>query len=260
MSSGQGVEFPDGFVSCVAEEVEATGTFDSDDFIFLECTAHIAELFCVIRKIKRFSVFIKGKLGATGRTGDRLGMEAPIGRVFVFLLAVWAHREIAHGRGRAIVGTRFRYSEARSTESAGEEKITTSPVFRIGKFREAVVAEEEIRRDFSVSIARTFEYSESGRRPPVDVFSAYRVDAHVIRKSGQDLLECFRVIDDRFDSVACIPYRSGYAGPDAGITNEGSESDSLDDADDGETGKSLSHIFFITIPMPRPTGKGSYLS
>lgn len=93
-----------------------------------------------------------------------------------------------------------------------------------------------------MSIARTFEYPESGRRPPVDVFSAYRVDAHMGRKSGQYSFECFRVIDDCLDSVACIPYRSGYAGPDAGITNEGSESDSLDDADDGETGKSLSHI------------------
>lgn len=91
-------------------------------------------------------------------------------------------------------------------------------------------------------IARTFEYPESGLCPPVDALSAYRVDAHMDRKSGQYSFECFRVIDDCLDSVACIPYRSGYAGPDAGITNEGSESDSLDDADDGETGKSLSHI------------------
>ncbi len=40
--------------------------------------------------------------------------------------------------------------------------------------------------------------------------------------------------------------------------NEGSEPDSLDDAGDGETGKSLSHIH-ITIPGPRPLGKTSCL-
>ena len=176
-------------------------------------------------------------------------MEAPIGRVPIFLLAVWAHHEIAHGRGRAIVGTRFRYGEARSAESASEKKVTESPVFRIGKLREAVIAEEEIRWDFGVSVTRTSEYSESDRLS-VDALPAYRVDAHVIRKSGQDLLERFRIIDDRFDSVARIPYRSGYAGPDAGIANEGSESDSLNDAGDGETGKSLSHIFLSLYLCP----------
>ncbi len=205
MSSGQGVDFLNGLVLRVAEEMKATDSFDGYDFVFLERMADVSELIGIVREIERFSVFVEGDFRSTDRTGDRLGMETSVGRICIFFLAVGAHREVAHRRGRAIIGIRFRYGEARSTESAGEEKITASPVFQIGEFREAVVAEEEIRRDFGVSASRTIKDSES-RHLSVDSFLSYRVDAHVIRKSGQDLFERFRIIDYCFDSVARVPY------------------------------------------------------
>lgn len=105
MSSRQGIEFPDGSFFRVAEEMKATDTFDGDDFISLECAADGTEFVSIARKIEEFPVFVESEFRSADRTSDRLGMKTSIGRIRVFFPTVGAHGEVAHRRGRAIVGT-----------------------------------------------------------------------------------------------------------------------------------------------------------
>ncbi len=178
MSSCQGIEFGDGLFLRVAEEMKATDTLDGYNLVFLERVADISEFIRIVWEIERFSIFVEGESWSAVRAGDRLGMEASIGWIRIFFLAVGTHCEIAHCRGRAIVGTRFRYGEARSTESAGEKKVTESSVFRISEFREAVVAEEKIGRNFNVSLSRA-RADDKSRMVFFGSFGTYGIDTYV---------------------------------------------------------------------------------
>lgn len=160
--------------------MKAADAFDGDDLVFSERMAEVSELIRIVREIEGFSVFVEGEFWSTGRTGDRLGMETPIGWIRIFFLTVGTYREVTHRRRRAIIGARFRYGEARSAESTGEKKITISPVLRIGKFRETVVAEKEVWWCLSMSLSCAGMDGKS-RVVFFDGFGAYGIDAYVRR-------------------------------------------------------------------------------
>ena len=82
-----------------------------------------------------------------GRTGVGLGVEAPVGRVAVLALAVRAHAEGGHGRGRTVVGHVAHDGEARAAAGAVRERIVKSPVGRVQHLGEAVGAGGEVGRD-----------------------------------------------------------------------------------------------------------------
>ena len=70
---------------------------------------------------------------AAGGAGDRLGVEAAVGRIGVLAGAVGAHREAGHGGGRPVVGQAGDDREARAAVGAGDERVPVAPVGRVGQ-------------------------------------------------------------------------------------------------------------------------------
>jgi len=91
-------------------------------------------------------------MGAAGRTGVGLGVEAPVGRIVVLGLAGLAHPEIPHGRPRTVIGDIFDDGEPRSAVRAVDEGISVPPVPGIEQLGEAVLAGGMIRRQKLVGL------------------------------------------------------------------------------------------------------------
>jgi hypothetical protein len=77
--------------------------------------------------------------------GHRLGVEAPIQRIFVFGAAVVTEREIRHGGVWTVVGNVLDDGEARSAIGAVDEGIEVAPVIRIEQFALAIGTDGGIR-------------------------------------------------------------------------------------------------------------------
>jgi hypothetical protein len=74
-------------------------------------------------------------------------METAIGWIVVFALALGAHRERAHGRGRAVVGQGGDDGKARAAVGAVGEGIAEAAVARIEDLGETGRAGGQIRHD-----------------------------------------------------------------------------------------------------------------
>ena len=82
---------------------------------------------------------------AAGVAGDRLGVEAPVGRVLVLAPAVRAEREVAHRGLAAVVGRGFDDGKARPAVGAVGEGIAVAPGEGIADFGQAVGAGRHVR-------------------------------------------------------------------------------------------------------------------
>ncbi len=81
------------------------------------------------------------------RTGDRLGVETPVGRIFVLGPALGAHRKAGHRRPRSIVGQPLDDRPARAAVRAIRERITVASLGRVLDFGQALGAGGQIGRD-----------------------------------------------------------------------------------------------------------------
>src|SRR6056297_443095 len=81
------------------------------------------------------------------RAGDRFSMEAPVGRVRVFLCAGGTQRKAGHGGVGAIVGERLDQRIAGTALCAIDEGVAITAIPRVREFPEAVIACEVVGRD-----------------------------------------------------------------------------------------------------------------
>jgi hypothetical protein len=135
----------DGFgVPRVADEVKAPEALHRHDF------AREHGLHRLAHRVARQGIALgvrERQRRAADRAGDRLRVEAPVERVFVFGAAVRAHREGRHRRLRAVVGEVPRDREARPAVRAVCKRIAPAPVLRIEHFLEARLAHRRVGRD-----------------------------------------------------------------------------------------------------------------
>ena len=71
------------------------------------------------------------------RTGDRLGVEPPIGRIAVFRQALRTHRERGHRRPRTIVGQLANDRPSRAAVGAIGKRVAIAPLERVVDFGQA---------------------------------------------------------------------------------------------------------------------------
>jgi hypothetical protein len=74
------------------------------------------------------------KLGTANRTCDRLGMKAPVHRVFILPTAVRTHLKLGHSRERSVIGQACYESVSRPAMSTVGEGIEIASVGRIENF------------------------------------------------------------------------------------------------------------------------------
>ena len=89
---------------------------------------------------------MEGKLRAAGRAGQRLGMIAPVQRILIFGAALPAHRKTRHRRVGPVVRQPVDDGVTRPALRAVGERIAEAPRDGIAHFRQAVGADEVIRR------------------------------------------------------------------------------------------------------------------
>jgi len=137
----------------------AANPLDSNDRpLFEPCNGHVKWISSAVlpARVKQL------ECGATYRTGNRLGMEAPIIRVTILPLAIRTERESGHGGVRPVVGGAGDDRIARAAVGAVDERITIAPVSGVKKLAKAVRADITIRRNQSVAMTVTaFDYSEA---------------------------------------------------------------------------------------------------
>ena len=97
------------------------------------------------------TVAVKGELRPTLRTGERLGMKAPIERVLVLPSALRAKLKAGHGRIWPVVRQRRDNRIARSALRTIRERITKATFGPVLQFFDAIVATEKIRRQVHVA-------------------------------------------------------------------------------------------------------------
>ena len=120
-------------VAGVAEEVEAAEALERDDSALLQQRRDVRDR--------------RAELRAAARTGDRLGVEAAVGRIGVVAGAVRAHRERRHRSLRAVVGQRARQRIARAAMGAVDQRIAEEAARRIEQLLEAGLADGGVGAD-----------------------------------------------------------------------------------------------------------------
>ena len=114
-------------------------------------------------KQRRFQVQRGPAVGA----GDRLGVEAAVGRVGVLGPAGVAHGEAGHRRVRPVVRDAAHDREARAAVGAVQERVAVAAVGRVEQLGEAVVARRHVGGDErgGPPAARGLDDLEAARRP-----------------------------------------------------------------------------------------------
>ncbi len=133
------------------------------------------------------------ELRPAARTGDRLGVEAPVRRIGVVARAVLAHRERRHRRLRPVVGEGPRQREARPAMGAVDQRIAEEAARRVEQFVEAGLADRRVRAD-------------AGRRPA----RPGRVDREAFAADRRDRR---RPRSSRCGRAAAAPFRARSGTP-----------------------------------------------
>ncbi len=132
-----------GFFACIHHQVEAAKALDRDDLAFGERAWRPPAAHRRAPPALRLHI-PQRQLWPADRAGVWLGVEAPVGRVLVFRLAVGAHDEMAHGRARPVVGQVFDDRIARAAVRAVGEGIAVAAVGRVADLRQAFLAGREV--------------------------------------------------------------------------------------------------------------------
>ncbi len=132
-------------VGGITGQVEAPEAFDRQGSPVFEQLARLPDgSFFFLRS---FSVYFQPDMRAAGGAGDRLGMEAAVQRVVVFVMAVGAHLEGSHSGLRSVVGDVFDDGEARAAVGAVDEGVAVTAVGGVEELAQAVRADAVIWGD-----------------------------------------------------------------------------------------------------------------
>ena len=175
----------------------------------------------------------------TDEAGVRLRVEAPVGRVAVLGGALGAHREVAHGRHRPVVGHVGDDREARPAVGAVDERVAVAPVTGGEQLGEAVRARRDVGRDERHRAFLGVGLSDLERREPFrfDVLGHHRLD-HRHRRCAlaEQRWECGDrlgvALDNAVDPVRCVEHPARQTLFDGQVVHEGAEANALDDACD----------------------------
>ena len=139
----------DGFVvERIAHQMVTAHAFDGDDAAATQ--ARNGDFQCFFASDECATVAVKGELRPTLRTGERLGVKAPIERVLVLPSALRAKLKAGHGRIWPVVRQRRDDRIARSALRTIRERIAKATFGRVLQFFDAVVTTEQIRRQMHV--------------------------------------------------------------------------------------------------------------
>ena len=106
----------------------------------------------------------KGQGGAAVGAGDRLGVEAAVGRVGVLGRARGAHREVGHRGGGPVVGQPGDDREPWTAVGAGDERVAVAAVAGVKQFAQAVRAHRDIGRDRADAVPVDARHDGEARR------------------------------------------------------------------------------------------------
>jgi hypothetical protein len=136
-----------GVVRRVARQVKATQTLNSDHLALNQHLSHALD--CPITgRDRRLEIGdLEPDVGTAHRTRIRLGVEAPVRRIVVLRLAIGAHHKGCHRRLGPVVGDILDDGEPRTTVGAVNEGVTITPVVRVEKLAQAIVADGHVGRD-----------------------------------------------------------------------------------------------------------------
>ncbi len=129
-----------------------------------------------------------GELRPAHGAGDRLGVEAAVGGIFVLASAVGAHRKPGHRRVRAVVGRATDDREPRPALRAVDERVAVAPVGRVEELPQAVVAGGDVGGNRS---------GARGRFARLDPEPALVPGRNRLRRHGVDARERRRFIPQR---------------------------------------------------------------
>src|SRR5262249_13789716 len=106
------------------------------------------------------------KPGPAVGTGDRLGVEAPVGRILVLGATALAHLEARHRRVRTVVRNPLDHGEAGRALGAVDEWVPVATVIRVPQLPQALVAGGNVGRDHGPRRPGLARLDPEGSFPP----------------------------------------------------------------------------------------------
>ncbi len=182
----------------------------------------------------------------TGRTGDRLRVKSPVGRVFIFRPAGWTHGEAGHRGPRAVVRQLLDDRPPRPAVGAIGKRIPVTPLGRVADFGQALMARCQVRRDRrpNARFAAACLDPKAGQTPVADrcarrrkVSNRDRFDSRLRRRRvAQGLDKRFDrsavPLDIDLDRVRLVPHPAAKSQRRGRLVNERTKPDPLHDASD----------------------------
>ncbi len=194
--------------------------------------------------------------GTADRAGDRLGVEAAIGRISVLGRQCRAQREAGHRRVGAVVGQGADQGVARPALGAVDERIAETPVGRVVQFRAGT------RRRRNSPAARKSAACHrrrwaGWRSPRVDRPARPRCAGHGARRwrarrsplPGEGLHGLRAAAHQHFDLAHGVARPARQAMSLSEPIQEGTEADALDLAGDPETAAGAQATSRVRIPL-----------
>jgi len=247
-----------GFVTCIHRQVVASNPLDRYDTPFTKQLHRPGER--VTRHRLALVVEQRQTRPACG-AGSRLRMEAPVGRVPVFLPAAVAETELSHGCQGAIIGNTGDDRVTRAAIGAIDERVPVAAVAGVEQLPQAIGTHIAIGAYLGVAYAMAA--GEDGKVVVVlegERFRMYGRDHRQGRSlclySGQETVaRGFAPLDLQFHSRGRVPDPPGQAALPGEPVDKGAKSDSLDNPFDFNPGPlhlPLRHPRFRFIPLPAP--------
>ena len=186
--------------------------------------------------------------GPADRAGDRLGVEAPVGRVLVLPAAVAAQRETCHRRVRPVVGDAPDDREARPALRAVDERVAVAAVRRVEELVQAVVAGRDVGRDEGRPPGRAARrdrepgFASRGERlddDGIDPGKGRRLEA----ECGAERVELVPVAFGLYyDAFAVVQHEPAERVPPCDPVHERAEADALNDPSNAELAPLDAHL------------------
>ena len=235
------------FVRRVARKVVAAETLDGDDRSPLQRFNHVLE-------------WLREPRSADGAS-DRLGVEAAVTRVLVFVPAICAEWELSHRGQRPVVRNADDDREPRSALGAVDERVAKPSVVGIEQLAEAVVAGRNVRRDRRRPTLRRACLDHELGVPtrgggPGENGVHTRERRRLVPQSGEEPIE-LGDLPFRFDdhSLTVVEYKAAERMPTREPVDERPETHALDDTGDPKPPSlALRHrpiVAFLTLWGPR---------